>query len=1055
VRTPLLPVDAFLGADTMQGDYESRRSVAVERLRALVALPEVREALIVASPGLWQRLQAWLDNPKPDGIELAVARYLARMSLRCTPFGLFAGVSTGTIERTTQLRLAPRASYRAHTRIDMGYLARLTDRLTRDATIRAELRFRPNTSIFRLGDRLHYFEAREQARGRQYFLVAVDEDPPLRATLERARHGAKLHQLATALVDDEVTLAEASEYVDDLVRSQLLVGDLEPAITGTDPLADLLQQLERIPAAEATRQALGRLHADLVRLDACELNARSQLLAAIQSQLLELDPDANPSQLLQVDLTKPNDSLRLGADVVDEIQRAFALLHQLFATEPSDGLDAFRKAFRERYGDAELPLTEVLDEEHGIGFRASRSPAAEAQPLLQGLDVVPYADEERRAFGAVGRFLLQKLCDALAAGDDEIVLEDAEIERLRTARRPTNPQPPDAYSIMACVWEAADGARIALGGGGGPSGVRLLGRFTPLDEELDRRVREHLRAEEAVHPERIYFEIVHLPEGRLGNVLCRTVLREHELSLLGRSGADAGKQIELSDLRISLRGERIVLRSERFQREVVPRLTSAHNTTWRSVGIYRFLAALQHQGVQSGSRWQWGVLDDAPTLPRVRYRNTILAPRRWNVRGRDLESLRHVTPPEFFDGFRSWARKRRLPRTFALIESDRSLPVDIENPLSVEAFRDLIARRAGFRLEELLPPTDVCSVRGPEGGFVHELVLPFVRREPAQIEFAPRPLAVRAGRQQLGSEWFYAKLYCGKAAADALLVDVLAPLHRVCQAEGQIERWFFIRYNDPHFHLRLRSHGHPQNLIGGYQARLLAALQPHLTSGRIWQLQIDCYEQEIDRYGGPQAMALCEEIFAADSEAVTECLASLQPTVGPDWRWRILLRGMDTLVDDFDLDPLRRFELYEQLANTFRHEFQAEQQLKKQILQRFREKRPAVASALSRNGELPHEFRAAIESFARRSERVRPAAAALQRLAGRGELSRPLSSIVGSLLHMHANRMTRSAARAQETVLYSMLAAHYDSELARQGIKGERRRLLLGESSKELRSTAG
>ena len=74
-----------------------------------------------------------------------------------------------------------------------------------------------------------------------------------------------------------------------------------------------------------------------------------------------------------------------------------------------------------------------------------------------------------------------------------------------------------------------------------------------------------------------------------------------------------------------------------------------------------------------------------------------------------------------------------------------------------------------------------------------------------------------------------------------------------------------------------------------------------------------------------------------------------------------------------------------------------------------------------------------------RSQRVRPLAAALRDLHAERRLTVSLEEILSSLLHMHANRMLRSAARAQEAVLYTLLACHYDSQLARQGLKGAAR----------------
>ena len=88
----------------------------------------------------------------------------------------------------------------------------------------------------------------------------------------------------------------------------------------------------------------------------------------------------------------------------------------------------------------------------------------------------------------------------------------------------------------------------------------MLGRFCHGDELFERHVAEHLRAEESLQPEAIFAEVVHLPEGRVGNVLLRPVLRGYEIPYLGLSGAASEKQIPITDLRVSVVGDRIVLR---------------------------------------------------------------------------------------------------------------------------------------------------------------------------------------------------------------------------------------------------------------------------------------------------------------------------------------------------------------------------------------------------------------------------------------------------------------------------------------------------------------
>jgi thiopeptide-type bacteriocin biosynthesis protein len=49
-----------------------------------------------------------------------------------------------------------------------------------------------------------------------------------------------------------------------------------------------------------------------------------------------------------------------------------------------------------------------------------------------------------------------------------------------------------------------------------------------------------------------------------------------------------------------------------------------------------------------------------------------------------------------------------------------------------------------------------------------------------------------------------------------------------------------------------------------------------------------------------------------------------------------------------------------------------------------------------------------------------------------GELAKSIPELAGSYVHMHLNRFFRSAANAQEMVLYDFLARIYNSKMARE-----------------------
>src|SRR5262249_15879954 len=148
-----------------------------------------------------------------------------------------------------------------------------------------------------------------------------------------------------------------------------------------------------------------------------------------------------------------------------------------------------------------------------------------------------------------------------------------------------------------------------------------------------------------------------------------------------------------------------------------------------------------------------------------------------------------------------------------------------------------------------------------------------------------------------GSEWLYAKLYCGEATADEVLTRVVHPFVKEALASKTIDRWFFLRYTDPRPHLRVRLHGNPAAL-----AKLLPELEeglrPVSRPGRVWKLQIDTYMREIERYGGAAGMPICEALFGCDSDAAAR-LVALGGTERD--RWGALLAGLDALLRDFGL----------------------------------------------------------------------------------------------------------------------------------------------------------
>lgn len=1059
LRTPLLPADEFFqwsqslrtccvlesgaqsaSSEAWLADVQLLRS----RLRQIVSRPEVRQALFVASPSLDGSIALWEQDPDSKrGLqtERSLVRYFARMSGRATPFGLFSGCSLGRVagenEPGTDLLLAARNQYRSATRLDFDYLFALTAGLRKDPALAAELRYWPNSSLRQIGAAWHYVESRLTGTARTHHLVKLQRDDYLDFIISRATRGATLAELVEALclLEEGIAEEEARAYIEELIGNEVLLSTLSPLATGMAPLDDIINQLSSLPSGAAALETLRSARGSLAALDGQGLGAPTNEYQTIASTLERLPAPLDPAKLFQVDMQKPLAASVLDQVVVSEVVNACDVLCRVGQFNTWEELRKFRESFLARYEHAWVPLLEALDEEAGVGFGG----AGNGSPLRQ--EQAP-ASPQKQASDRFYSLLMSRMVDCVRQGHAELVLDPAELPTKHGATG----QLPDAFDMIFVLAARSMSAvregdfRLLLSSGAGPSGARLLGRFCHADPELERAVRKHLREEEAHDPDAVYAEIVHLPEGRVGNILCRPVLRDYEITYLGRSGAPLDRQIPLSDLLVSVpESGRIVLYSRRLKKRVIPRLTNAHAfSNPKLSSVYRFLGSMQYSDEARVPVFSWGPLENLDWLPRVRIGRLVLACEQWRLNSDEMKRLDQKSRHESFVAVQSLRKKRHLPRWINYVEGDNVLPVDLDNALSVDAFLHVLKRARQATLVEMYPSPEELYVSGPEGHFHSQFLVPLVRRPKPRPE-RPRGMTamasvrVRPESRVLppGSDWIYLKAYGGPSLLDEALTSVLPPLLEAASAWGVISRWFFVRYADPDPHVRIRFNGPPDRLTRELTPLICEAFSPLITSGRIWKLQFDTYQREVERYGGPEAMLIAEDIFHADSEAVLALLQALEGDQGVELRWRIALPGVSRLISDFGFDADGSRIMAERMRDAFHREYRVEASHKRQLAERFRRERPELESVLDESTEGIPELDAARRIFRQRSLRVVEAVRRLRTLSETGDLYTDIADLVPSFAHMHVNRMMRSGARQEEMILYDFLHRLYDGQIAR------------------------
>ncbi|HEV7396370.1 MAG TPA: thiopeptide-type bacteriocin biosynthesis protein, partial [Pyrinomonadaceae bacterium] len=482
-------------------------------------------------------------------------------------------------------------------------------------------------------------------------------------------------------------------------------------------------------------------------------------------------------------------------------------------------------------------------------------------------------------------------------------------------------------------------------------------------------------------------------------------------------------------------GEHVHLRSATLGREVIPRLTNAHDSKF-GPAVYRFLSALQYQGAAAELTWTWGVLAHAPFLPRVVCGRLILSPARWFVTAEELRELDHDSPASRFKAIQAWRVRRHIPSVIFLSDGDNSLPLDLENPLSAESFAMLLRRRDSAVLVESFAGHGSIT-HAPEPGYLHHLVVPFIksRREVKRVPQVGRESEKKAnGRLSRrtfspGSEYIYAKLYTGTETADRVLQNMLRPLVRIATKRGLIDRWFFVRYGDPEWHLRLRFHGKRRQLNSKFLPLLQAGVEKLIRRKLVWRFQLDTYEREVERYGGVKAIVLAEKLFHADSEMVLTIIEKLGRTEdeGSMRRWQLALYGTDRLLIDFGFDLNARAHFVKRARDAYATEHVVDKKFDRQLSEKFRGERQIVSHLLEADSHRdPY-----LKLVRRRSQAMSRIVRKLQLSAEEGSLTVSLEEFVLSCIHMNLNRLLISAHREHELVIYDFLMRLYESRIAR------------------------
>ncbi|WP_427896538.1 lantibiotic dehydratase [Kribbella sp. GL6] len=807
------------------------------------------------------------DDDLDDDEKLAttVHAYERRARTRATPRGAFAGVQVAQVTEG-DARFSVGKNHRARSTPSAAWLNDVANQLLDVPEVLDAVRLARNDLATRRGHRYEHEWAVGSLKPERISLRAT---PAVELMLETCRTPASLTQVAGAINARwlGVSAETVRATVQKLIRAGLLLTDLLPDDIAQDPLKHLLA---RVPPSHELLGPLAELRDLLAEADKYPPGTDERLAALAEARAV-CDRLAPQENLITVDVAVDAD-VQIPRPLLAGAADAVSLLWSI--TPSSEILDVYHSRFVDRYGiRRRVPLLVVVDPVTGLG-----APDDDESP-----EPAKNPSRDRVVAGLVAA--------AAASHSTEVMLDDEAIAALRVTGERVPPSSAELYAqvLSESPEDLAKGKyMLAAYLGSTTEAGSTLGRFSsllqlpslPVDPDMP------ICAEVVVRPRLAALSTVALPSGFVSHRICVGTLPEPG-------------DLTLSDLDLASDGQRLTLWSRSLEREINPILFSRIGLAYIPPAV-RVLQDLANAGNHPWHAWSWGSLAEAPFLPQVRWRNVILAPARWRIPDALVVAAANVSSWE--SELAKWraATVPALPRLVVTQDSDQRLLLDLDDPRDRELLRRYARRGADSVTAQPGGPHAIQAVAdGHDGSHVLELIVPLQGPTRPHVADDDPPKAWTPPVIHLpGSRWLSLTIPSPRNHHDYILGQLSS---LVASVRGVIDRWFWLRYDNPAHgpHLRVRFAGEPSVLSTVVLPAVTERYADWMSHGLVRGLVIESYEPESDRYGGPRAIGAAERVFDADSHLALSLLANM-----PDEDVRLVLAAFsaveiaETLTDE-------------------------------------------------------------------------------------------------------------------------------------------------------------
>lgn len=846
IRTPSLPINLL--TDNLGNKTD------IDHTMFLFDSPQYKdqfnESIFVASQDLYESMQHYIEEGTARDTNYllnSIYKYFSRSCSRCTPFGLFSTVAFGNItSERTSFELSS-AELKRNPLIDSEWLYQVV--FMYESKYLKSLRYKINESVAIQRNKAILFNCTKDSDGEKVNKKSVRYSNAFEVVLKISEDYVSYSSIIENLKKEYPNVEENTfhTYIQSLIKEGYLISDLRPPLTIVDQFEYFICKLQEY---HINTSSLIEIKNKFQEYTNGYINNTIESVTQIFKNMKRIYDSKN---YLTIDSSFSYSQCNLNQNEIKRVNKLINLFIQFNIKESFNNLNDYKSKFLEKYGQSRcVPLTELIDPDIGIGFPDHYDGKTGINNLEEYIN--PWI-----------RFFERKYVESIRLGQ-EIEITDADMGMFLTEVIDLDQLPKSMEIYFNYVKENGRDIYYLSNIFGSTYAGKTFGRFSHLmknPEQFFEEINKNYGDECQV------CEFTYLPDTlKHANIIRNIHGSTYESSFGTTNSKDQAFILKLSDILVEFKNNKLYLKSAVNNKRIIPTSTNMFNPQLKP-RILRLIEEFSSDGIRFYNKpWKY-LLEKFAYLPTIRYKNFVLEQEKWIIRISDLGLTKHYDFAEFKNKFTKYINSKNIPLWVEAVDSDKKLLLNLKEDRCLSVLQKLLEKSETvvekYHIESEHP------VKLNDSSYCCELVIPLILAQDATPHKAnnfdiTRNYGNIRYKEPL-DEWLYFKIYGIEEYTDYLLGEALyAPLQKLLE-NNEIDSYFFIQYKDPDLHLRLRLKADNTRLMM-VLPKMLDILSQLMKKSFISNYSINCYELELERYGGYNLMNYAHEVFCKDSIAI-------------------------------------------------------------------------------------------------------------------------------------------------------------------------------------------